>query len=74
MYDNDFQIRSYLKIELAQLYHPNLPATYAMHKLRGWIRHCPDLYAQMYSHGEGKNDHSYTRRQVSLIVQYLEKP
>ena len=73
-YSTQFEIRSYLKTELAQLYHPHLPSAYAMNKLRSWIRRCPELYTQMYSHGEGKNDHSYTRRQVKLIIEFLDVP
>lgn len=74
MQANNFEFRSYLKTELAQLYHPHLPSQYAMCKLRAWIRRCPGLHAQLYSHGEGKNDHSYTSRQVRLIVEYLDLP
>ena len=74
MSENEFEIRSYLKTELALLYHPQLPAAYAMNKMRAWIRHNAELYAQMYTHGEGRNDHSYTRRQVQLIVKYLDLP
>ena len=29
---------------------------------------------QMYSGGEGKNDHAYSARQVRLIVKYLDEP
>ena len=68
----DFQIRPYLKADLAKLYHPHLPVSYAMQKLRSWIRRCPELHSQLYAAGEGKNDHSYTRRQVALIIQYLD--
>ena len=69
-----FVIRAYLKADLAQLYCPNLPATYAMRKLRCWIRKNKTLSEALYQGGESKKDHSYTKRQVRLIVQYLDEP
>ena len=71
---SNFKVQSYLKCDLAQLYHPHLPVPYAMSKLRAWIRRCPELHEKMYIGGEGQNDHAYTRRQVALIVQYLDAP
>ena len=38
------------------------------------IRKNKELHSLLYQGGEGKNDHSYTRRQVSLIVRYLDTP
>lgn len=72
--EETFVIKSYLKADLAHLYHPNLPVPYAMSKLRSWIRKNKELYVRMYQGGEGKNDHSYTRRQVCLIIHYLDIP
>ena len=72
--ETKFVVKSYLKADLAHLYHPNLPSPYAMCKLRGWIRKNKELHSLLYQGGEGKNDHSYTRRQVSLIVRYLDTP
>lgn len=69
-----FIIKAYLKVELAQMYHPHLPPRYAMSKMRSWIRQCPELHKQLYAMGEGRNDHAYTRRQVKLIVEYLDVP
>ena len=66
--------KAYLKADLARLYSPNLPAGYAMCKLRSWIRRNKELHAHMYEGGEGKGDHSYTRRQVRLIFEYLGEP
>lgn len=69
-----FVIRAYLKVELAQLYSPHLPPMYALRKLRAWIRRNEALSAALYQGGESKKDHSYTKRQVRLIVQYLDEP
>lgn len=72
--EEKFVVKAYLKADLAHLYNPHLPLSYAMCKLRRWIRQNEKLYAEMYQGGEGKNDHSYSRRQVRLIVQYLDEP
>lgn len=70
--EEKFVIKAYLKADLARLYSPNLPAGYAMCKLRSWIRRNKELHAHMYEGGEGKGDHSYTRRQVRLILNIWE--
>ena len=69
-----FEIKPYPKRELARLYFPYLSESGAMHKLNKWIRLCPGLYSQLYSDSESKNDRSFTRRQVRLIVKYLDTP
>ena len=69
-----FEIKPYPKRELARLYFPYLSESGAMHKLNKWIRLCPGLYSQLYSGSESKNDRSFTRRQVRLIVKYLDTP
>ena len=69
--EEKFVIKAYLKADLARLYSPNLPAGYAMCKLRSCNK---ELHAHMYEGGEGKGDHSYTRRQVRLIFEYLGEP
>lgn len=68
--DERFIIRTYEKAELAHLYNPNMPLVSAMRKLRAWIRRNRQLTAT----GENKRDHSYTPRQVSLIVAVLGEP
>ncbi|WP_455585266.1 DUF4248 domain-containing protein [Bacteroides sp.] len=72
--EEKFVVKAYLKADLARLYNPNLPVGYAMRKLRDWIRHHKELHAQLYQGGEGKGDHSYSRRQVRLIFEYLGEP
>ncbi len=71
----DFQIRVYLKTELAQLYAPHLTPDAALRKMRKWIHRNPDLYRQLYDEGnEGKNEQAYSKRQVEIIVRYLDTP
>lgn len=71
----DFQIRVYLKTELAQLYAPHLSPEAALRKMRKWIHRNPELYHRLYDEGnEGKNEQAYSKRQVGIIVQYLDTP
>lgn len=70
----EFEIKAYLKADLAQMYNPYMSLDAAMHKMRHWIHRNKKLYAAFYLGGEGINDQSYSRRQVRLLVQYLEAP
>lgn len=72
--EGTFVIRAYLKADLAQLYNPGLQPLYAMRKLRAWIRKNDALSTTLYQGGESRKDHSYTKRQVRLIVQCLDEP
>lgn len=69
-----FPIRSYLKVELAQLYFPTLSPASALKKLRKWIALNPELHRLLSEGLEGRNDQSYSHRQVTLLVKYLEAP
>lgn len=70
----EFQIRVYLKTELAQLYAPHLDPEAALRKMRKWIHRNPELYGQLYAGTEGKNEQAYSKRQVAVIVRYLDVP
>ena len=72
--EEKFTIRTYEKAELAHLYNPHMPIVSAMRKLRAWIRHNERLAAALAEAGENKRDHSYTPRQVALIVDVLGEP
>lgn len=72
--DERFIIRTYEKAELAHLYNPNMPLVSAMRKLRAWIWRNRQLTDALTATGENKRDHSYTPRQVSLIVAVLGEP
>lgn len=71
---SDFEVRAYLKTELAQMYNPNMSVGAAMRKMRMWIRRNRELYTAFYEGGEGVHDQSYSKRQVRLLVRYLEEP
>ena len=69
-----FEIKAYLKSDLAQLYFPCLSAEAALSKLRRWINFNPSLHHELYEGPEGKNDQIFSKRQVAVLVKYLERP
>ena len=69
-----FEIKAYLKSDLAQLYFPCLSAEAALRKLRRWINFNPSLHPELYEGPEGKNDQIFSKRQVAVLVKYLERP
>ena len=70
----EFQVRVYLKTELAQLYAPHLNPEAALRKMRKWIHRNPELYHELYAGTEGKNERAYSKRQVAVLVRYLDTP
>jgi hypothetical protein len=69
-----FEIKAYLKSDLAQLYFPCLSAEAALRKLRRWVNFNPSLHHELYEGPEGKNDQIFSKRQVAVLVKYLERP
>lgn len=69
-----FEVRAYLKSDLAQLYFPCLSSEAALRKLRRWINFNPSLHRELYDGPEGKNDQLFSRRQVAILVKYLDAP
>lgn len=72
--EEKFKIRVYLKTELAQLYSPHLEAGAALRKLQKWIRNNAALHIEMYAGKEGKNEQAFSKRQVEVLVRYLDAP
>ena len=70
----EFQVRVYLKTELAQLYAPHLNPEAALRKMRKWIHRNPELYRELYAGTEGKNELASSKRQVAVLVRYLDTP
>lgn len=70
----EFKIRPYLKTELAQLYLPYLSAEAALRKMQKWIRNNASFHAELYSGTEGKNEQAFSKRQVEIVVRYLDPP
>jgi len=68
------EMKSYYKAELAQMYFPMVDAQLAMRRLRRWIRMNPDLEKALAQCHVSKNADYYSRKQVSLIVEYFDEP
>jgi hypothetical protein len=71
---NTFEIRTYGRTELAQLYCPNLCPEAAFRKLKHWIDLCPDLRDGLSALGGSSRSRSYMPAQVRLIVAALGEP
>ena len=67
-------MKSYLKVELARMYFPMLSAELAMQRLRRWIHKNPELETELSKCHVSKNADFYSRKQVSLIVEYFDEP
>lgn len=69
-----FIIRSYSKVELAQLYLPhNAPST-AVRKFNKWLQASDILKEKLALAGGDVYTRHYTRRHVEIIVGYLGEP
>ena len=69
-----FIIKSYHKADLALMYHPGLSAVAAMGKMRRWINRNPELKRRMHEVQVSVLNHSYTPREVAIIVEFLGEP
>lgn len=69
-----FQIRTYGKGELAQLYCPNITTSAARKKLMLWIHYYPHLMESLHAIGFSETSRSFTPAQVRLIVDALGEP
>lgn len=67
-------MKTYLKAELAQMYFPMLDARLAMRRLRRWIHKNPELETALSECHVSKNAAYFSRKQVSLIVEYFDEP
>ena len=47
----EFKIRAYGRMELAQLYSPELTGIAAYRKMKKWILRCPGLLQRLYDLG-----------------------
>lgn len=69
-----FQIRTYGKGELAQLYCPNITTAAARKKLMLWIHFYPNLIDNLRVIGFSDTSKTFTPAQVRLIVDALGEP
>ena len=69
-----FEISSYGKGELAQLYCPNITTGAARKKLKVWMNYYPNLMADLRFIGYTEVSRTFTPAQVRLIVEALGEP
>lgn len=69
-----WQARPMSKSELAMAYAPNLTVQGAVNRLMDWIRHNPELMAELELTGYRKQQKLLTSLQVRIIFSYLGEP
>ena len=72
--NESFQIRSYGKSELAQLYLPDITPEASRRTMKAWIHRSPGLEENLRKAGFTPTSHYYPPRQVALIVEALGEP
>ena len=70
----EFRIRAYGRMELAQLYSPELTDIAAYRKMKKWILRCPGLLQRLYDLGYQPEHRSFTPLEVMVIVDALGEP
>ena len=70
----EFKIRAYGRMELAQLYSPELTDIAAYRKMKKWISLCPGLLRRLYDLGTESKRRSFTPLEVRVIVDALGEP
>jgi hypothetical protein len=71
---SEFKIRAYGRMELAQLYSPQLTDIAAYRKMKKWISLCPGLLQRLYDLGYESKRRSFTPLEVRVIVDDLFVP
>lgn len=71
---SEFKIRAYGRMELAQLYSPELTDIAAYRKMIKWIILCPGLLQRLYDLGYQTGRRSYTPLEVRAIIDALGEP
>lgn len=72
--NHKWQVRPMSKSELAMAYAPNLTTQGAVNRLMDWIRHNPELMAELELTGYRKQQKLLTSLQVRIIFSYLGEP
>lgn len=70
----EFIIRAYGRMELAQLYSPELTDIAAYRKMKKWILLSPGLLQRLYDLGYQPGRRSYTPLEVRVIIDALGEP
>jgi hypothetical protein len=74
MMEKTFKIRSYGRMELAQLYCPDIQPRSAWKKLKSWIDYYPHLNDTLASLGKTSATRIFSPPQVRAIVEALGEP
>lgn len=69
-----FEIRTYGRMELAQLYFPDIVDVAAWRKLKSWIDFCGPLRESLRGLGYTDGRRSFTPAEVRAIVQWIGEP
>ena len=69
-----FVIKGYHKADLARMYHPDLSAHAAMGKMRRWINRNAELKRRMQEVQVSVLNHTYTPKEVAILVEFLGEP
>ena len=70
----NFRIREYGRMELAQLYCPGIAPESAWKKMKRWIGLCPGLSERLSEAGYDTRTRSFTPAQVRIIADALGDP
>lgn len=74
MNNKNFKVREYGRMELAQLYCPDIAPESAWKKLKKWIDLNPGLADRLRAVGYDSHTRSFTPAQVRLIVEAIGEP
>ena len=72
--EKEFIIKAYGKAELAMLYSPDISEDAAVKRLSRYIRNTPHLLEKLLSTGYSSKNHTFTPRQVEIIVNAIGEP
>ena len=70
----EFRLKAYTKVELAQLYSPHSQEATALQNLYRWMKRNTLLMKELQGLGYNKYRHSFLKQEVQVIVKYLGEP
>ena len=70
----NFRLKAYTKVELAQLYSPHSQEATALQNLYRWMKRNTSLMEELRGLGYNKYRHSFLKQEVQVIVKYLGEP
>lgn len=70
----NFRLKAYTKVELAQLYSPHSQEATALQNLYRWMKRNTSLMEELQGLGYNKYRHSFLKQEVQVIVKYLGEP